>query len=276
MNPNLKQIEHWNGPAGQLWASRHERNEFRLANIQAALMAFAAPKSGMNVLDVGCGCGWTTLALAEAAAPGRAMGLDVSAPMLETARLNARAEKMDVEFIQADASVHPFESDFDLVFSRFGVMFFADPAAAFANIKKALKPGGRLAFACWRAFAENPWTYAPYMAARDLLPPQPPQDPHAPGQFAFADGERVKDILVRAGFSQVRVERCDMPVYLGADAEGAADVALNSGALSRAAEGIDAATREEVRARVREVMARYAAPGGVSPLGSFWLVGAEA
>ncbi len=276
MNSNLKQIEHWNGPAGQLWASRHEVNEFRLAHIHEALMTFAAPQPGSHVLDIGCGCGWTTLGLAEAVAPGRAVGLDVSAPMLETARLNANAEKLDVGFVEADASIHPFSPEFDLVFSRFGVMFFAHPVEAFANIRKALKPDGRLAFVCWRGFAENPWTYAPFEAARDLCPPQPPQDPHAPGQFAFADGDRIRDILARAGFRNIRVERCDVPVNLGADLDEAATASLNTGTLSRAAADLDEATREKIRRRVRAVLAPYATPDGVSPPGSCWLVGADA
>ncbi|MDE2494408.1 MAG: methyltransferase domain-containing protein [Alphaproteobacteria bacterium] len=274
MNPNLKQIEHWNGPAGHLWASRHETNEIRLANVHNALMAFAAPQRGDHVLDVGCGCGWTALALAEVVAPGKVIGLDVSAPMLDTARLNANAEKLDVDFIEADASIHPFAPEFDLVFSRFGVMFFTHPVEAFANIRKALKPGGRLAFVCWRAFPENPWAYAPVVVARDLLPLEPPQDPRAPGQFAFADDSYVCDILAGAGFCDIRIERCDVSVNLGVDLDEAANDSLNTGALSRAAASLDTPTRDAIRKRVRTALEPYATTEGVSPPSSCWLVGA--
>jgi SAM-dependent methyltransferase len=275
VNPNLKQIEHWNGPAGQIWASRCGRNEFRLEHVQRALMAFAAPEPGMDVLDLGCGCGLTTLALAEAVSPGKVTGLDVSAPMLEAARAAAAEAGLEVQFVETDASIHPFRPEFDLVFSRFGVMFFADPAAAFANIRAALKPGGRLAFACWRARADNPWTDAPYQAALDLLPPRETQDPHAPGQFAFADGERVKDMLARTGFAQIRVERRDLPVNLGTGLDEAAEESLGRGALGDAAAGLDEPVRAQIRARAREVLAHYATPEGVSPPGSIWLVSAH-
>ncbi len=275
MNPNLKQIEHWNGPAGKLWASHCGRNEYRLEHVQRALMEFAAPEPGMDVLDIGCGCGLTTLALAEAVSPGSVTGLDVSAPMLEAARAAALEAGLEVQFVETDASIHPFRPEFDLVFSRFGVMFFADPVAAFANIRSALKPGGRLAFACWRAQADNPWTDAPYQAALDLLPPQEKQDPHAPGQFSFADGGHMKNVLTRAGFAQIRIESCDVPVNMGRNADEAAEEAMNRGALDRATADLDEPTRAKILARVREVMARYATPEGVSPPGSIWLVSAR-
>lgn len=276
MNSNIGQIEHWNGPMGKLWASRCDRNEYRLTHVQKALMAFAAPEPGMNVLDIGCGCGLTSLALAEAVAPGAVMGLDISAPMLETARHAAAEAGLDVGFVEADASVHPFRPEFDLAFSRFGVMFFADPVAAFVNIRGALKPGGRLAFCCWRAMTDNPWTCAPFEAARDLLPPQPPAVPGAPGQFAFADGERVSEILARAGFSAIGVERRDLPVNLGADVEEAATESLNTGALSRAVADAGDVVRAAVRDRVRAALAPYASADGVAPPGSVWLVRARA
>ncbi|HUO97938.1 MAG TPA: class I SAM-dependent methyltransferase [Rhizomicrobium sp.] len=273
---NIDQIEHWNGPMGKLWASRCDRNEYRLANIQAALLDFAAPEPGMNVLDIGCGCGLTSLALAEAVTPGSVTGLDVSAPMLDMARRAAAEAALDVRFVESDAAIHPFRPEYDLVFSRFGVMFFADPVAAFANIRGALKPGGRLAFSCWRAMQENPWTGAPFEAARALLPPQPPAVPGAPGQFAFADGDRVASILGKAGFSNVAVVRRDLPVNLGSNLDEAADESINTGALSRAASGATEEVKQEVRARVRAVLAPYAKPEGVAPPGSVWFVSASA
>jgi SAM-dependent methyltransferase len=235
-------------------------------------MAFAAPERGMHVLDIGCGCGTTTLKLAEACAPGRVLGVDISAPMLAAAR--ARAADATVEFVEADAATMKYLPEFDLAFSRFGVMFFADPVAVFTNIRTALKPGGRLAFSCWCAMEENDWVSLPFEAARELLPPQAPQDPNAPGQFAFADDKRVRSTLTAAGFRNIRIERLATKVKLGADMDDAANGALGSGALLRAAAELDEATREIIRVRLRNLTTRYAAPDGVALPGACWLVGA--
>jgi len=235
-------------------------------------MAFAAPERGMHVLDIGCGCGTTTLKLAEACAPGRVLGVDISAPMLAAAR--ARAASVAVEFVEADAATMKYRPGYDLVFSRFGVMFFADPVAAFAHIRTALKPGGRLAFSCWCAMKENDWVSLPFEAARDLLPPQVPQDPHEPGQFAFADDKRVHSILAGAEFRNIHIERLAMEVKLGADVDDAGNGALGSGALLRAAAELDEPTREIILVRLRNLMAQYAAPDGVALPGACWLVGA--
>lgn len=272
MKNNAAQAEHWNGPAGQRWASLCDRHDYRLGNIQNALMAFAAPERGMHVLDIGCGCGTTTLKLAEACTPGRVLGVDISAPMLAAAR--ARAAGATVEFVEADASTMEYRPEYDLVFSRFGVMFFADPLAAFAHIRAALRPGGRLAFSCWCAMEENDWVSLPFKAACDLVPPQAPQDPHEPGQFAFADDKRVHSILTAAGFRDIHIERLATKVKLGVDVDDAANGALGSGALLRATAELDEAPREIIRVRLRNLMAQYAAPDGVALPGACWLVGA--
>jgi SAM-dependent methyltransferase len=237
-------------------------------------MAFAAPEHGMHVLDIGCGCGTTTLKLAEACAPGRVVGVDISNPILAAAR--TRAARAEVEFVEADAATMKYPPEYDLIFSRFGVMFFADPVAAFAHIRAALKPGGRLAFSCWCAMQENDWVSLPFEAAGDLVPLQAPQDPHAPGQFAFAEDKRVHSILTGAGFRNIRIERLATMVKLGADVDDAANGALNSGALLRAASELDKDTREIIRVYLRELMARYATPDGVALPGACWLVGASA
>ncbi len=243
-----------------------------LSTITRSLLPFAAAKTGERVLDVGCGCGTTTFMLAKAAGPtGNVTGVDISAPMLAV----ARSRGGNVNFLEADAATHAFKATHDLVFSRFGVMFFADPVSAFANIRKALAAGGRMAFVCWRAFKENDWAFAPYVTAKPLLPEEPPSDPHAPGPFAFADDVRLKDILAQAGFADIRIEALDTTANMGADAEHAADEAMNIGPLARAATGLDDAQRGKIRAVVKDVLAKYQTGEGVTPKAACWLVGAR-
>ncbi len=263
MSDNLQQIEFWNGPPGQRWAALSETTDRTLSLITAALMPFAAAKPGERVLDIGCGCASTTLALATAVgATGSVTGIDISRPMLEVARKRAADTGAGISFIEADASQYAFKSAFDLVFSRFGVMFFSDPLMAFTNIRKALSAGGRIVFVCWRAFPENAWAARPLAAAFDLLPPQPPVEPHAPGPFAFADRERLISILGHSGFRDARVEKLDTMANLGATLEDAVAASLNIGPLSRAAMELDEATRDQVRERVREVLAAFETPAG--------------
>jgi len=275
MSANQDQIDYWNGPAGQRWAEAQEGLDKTLLSIGAALQRFVSVKSGENVLDVGCGCATTTLAYADAAGrDARVVGVDISGPMLALAR--KRAGSRPIEFIQADASTHPFRSEFDVVASRFGVMFFADPAAAFANIRKSLKPGGRLRFVCWRAMMDNQWATVPFAAARDLLPAQEPPDPNAPGPFAFADSARLKGILESAGFKKIEIEKLDTVMDLAPTAREAAQFSLGIGPLARAAVNCDDATKAKIVVRVAEAMKKFETPKGVAPPVACWLVGASA
>jgi SAM-dependent methyltransferase len=277
MSGNQDQIDYWNGPAGQRWAEAQESMDRNLASIHGALLAFANVKQGENVLDIGCGCGTTTLAFAQAAGKSaHVTGLDISAPMLGVARGRAKAAGRAIDFVESDAATSAFKPEFDIVTSRFGVMFFADPAAAFANIRKALKPGGRLAFVCWRAMPENVWALVPLAAARDLLPAQPPPDPNAPGPFAFADATRLKSILEAAGFKNVKSEKLDTVMHLAATARDAAQFALGIGPLARAAVDVDEPTRAKIVERVTAAMKKFETPSGVSPPAACWLVGATA
>ena len=273
--PNADQIEVWNGLVGQKWARMQDHTDLMLNNITDHLMPFAAAKPGERALDVGCGCGSTTFRLAMSVAPnGSVAGVDVSAPMLDVARARSQAMNADIPFVEEDAAFHDFQPVFDLVFSRFGVMFFDDPVAAFKNIRTALAPKGRLAFVCWREFKENEWAFAPFVAAKHLLPEQPPADPHAPGPFAFADGERLKKILADAGFNNIRVEKLDTTASLGANADDAAGEALNIGPLSRAANELPEDTRMKIRAVIKDAMKKFETPAGVAPKAACWLVGA--
>ncbi len=274
MSGNQDQIDYWNGPAGQRWAEAQESLDRTLSSIGKAFLEFAAVKPGERVLDIGCGCGTTTLAFADAAGPnGRVTGLDISAPMLGLAR--TRAAGRAIEFVQADASVHPFRAEYDVATSRFGVMFFADPVAAFTNIRKALKPSGRLAFLCWRALPDNVWAAVPLLAARDLLPAQEPPDPHAPGPFAFADPVRLRAILESAGFKAIRIDKLDSVMNMASTAREAAQFALGIGPLARATAESDDATKTKIVARVSEALKKYETPSGVAPPAACWLVGAS-
>jgi SAM-dependent methyltransferase len=230
------------------------------------------------VIDIGCGCGTTTLALAEMVGPqGSVTGVDISMPMLGHAKARAAQAKSTAQFVRADASDYAFKPENDLVFSRFGVMFFADPPAAFANIRKSLKPGGRLVFACWRTAPENEWASVPFMAARELLPEQPQADPTAPGPFALADSGRTKDILEKAGFKNVRIEKLDTHMHMGQSLDAAVDLSTKAGPLARALGGIDdEALKAKIRARVKDAIAKYNTPQGVSAPAACWLVEASA
>lgn len=276
MSGNEQQIEYWNGQVGERWASFQARLDAAMTDIASAAYAFAAARPGERVLDVGCGCGTTALELAKAVgSSGSVVGIDISRPMLETARARAAEAGAKIDFREADASDYVFKPEFDLMFSRFGVMFFADPVSAFANLRKALKPGGRLRFVCWRAAPENIWATAPFVAAMDLLPPQEAGDPHAPGPFAFADGERLKGILTEAGFSNVRLEKLETHMNMGADVDEAVDQAFKIGPLARALSEVDDAVKDRVRLRIADALAKFKTPSGVRAPAACWLVGAE-
>jgi SAM-dependent methyltransferase len=276
MASNEQQIEYWNGRVGQRWAAQQERIDWNLAEVTEAVIPFARAKPGEHILDIGCGCGTATLMLARAVRPnGSVAGVDISAPMLAVARARAHSGQADIPFIEADASVYDFQPTFDLVFSRFGVMFFADPFAAFANIHKAVAPKGRLAFVCWRSMPENMWAAAPFAAAKHLLPPQEAPDPHAPGPFAFADGARLTDILSRAGFHDVALAKFDGAMNMGDTPAEAANEALNIGPLARAAAELDDAARAKILDVVATAMQKFASPRGIAPAAACWLVSAK-
>jgi SAM-dependent methyltransferase len=232
MTLNAEQIEFWNGAAADTWVAQQERLDRQLDPLGRAALRALAPRPGEQVLDVGCGSGQTTLQLAEAVGPGgRVIGIDVSSQLLAAAR--RRNTLAQVTFERADAQTHAFDQSFDAIYSRFGVMFFADPVAAFANLRRALKPDGRMAFVCWRAEASNPLMTVPMMAAMKHLPPlPPPQDPNAPGPFAFADSGRLARILDAAGFAAISMAPHDEPIG-GNDRAGTVELALQMGPLGR-------------------------------------------
>jgi SAM-dependent methyltransferase len=276
---NADQIAYWNGPSGQRWADRHAVQEKLLGPIADVLVERAKPRPSERVIDVGCGSGATTVAFAKAVAPnGFALGLDVSEPMLSQARALA-PKGLPLDFVLADATVHPFEpASFDLVASRFGVMFFADPIASFANLRRALKPSGRLAFVCWREPKQNPWMMAPLMAVYKHVPKMPPVGPEEPGPFAFASEERVMRILKGAGFVDVAMEphNLAMDIAIGGGLDAAVDGSLQIGPASRALQGHPPETYEAARASIRETLAPFLKGQSVALQGSIWIVTARA
>jgi SAM-dependent methyltransferase len=219
---HARQVHAWNGAMGEQWAASEARTERGLAPVLAALMEWAAPAPGMRVVDVGCGAGGTTLALAQAVgAEGHVTGLDVSAVILEAARARL-AGTANVTLTLADALTWRLDGPpADLLFSRFGVMFFGDPVAAFANLRGSLKPGGRFAFAAWAPLQENPWMHIPYQAALSTLPPPAPPlpaaDPAEPGQFAFGNPALVLRLLHDAGYPTARVRPFDFTMRFPGD-----------------------------------------------------------
>jgi SAM-dependent methyltransferase len=216
---NTQQEQFWNDVAGPLWVAAEQETERQTAPFGEAALARAAPLSGETVLDVGCGCGVTTAALAEAVGvTGQVVGVDLSAPMLARAaeRIAARPGVGKVEFRRADAQVADLGSGaFDLLFSRFGVMFFADPIAGFGNLRQAMAPAGRLVFSCWQTPSANPWMAVVNRGAAEIYGLEaPPHD--APGPFSLADRARLIRILETAGFAEVDVHPHEVVLPLGA------------------------------------------------------------
>jgi SAM-dependent methyltransferase len=273
---NPEQHEYWNQTAGPKWTQLGDVIDQQIAPLGSDAMDRIGVRSDQRVLDVGCGCGQTTLELARRVGPkGAVLGADISQPMLESARARAKeADVINARFEQADAQVHAFEAEaYDLAFSRFGVMFFADPVAAFANLLRALRPGARLGFVCWQAMAHNDWMLRPMAAVAALLALQPPADPHAPGPFAFADAERVSRILGDAGFGSVAVEGMERELLVGGGAslDDTVSFLLQMGPAGAALREADDDVRAKAAAAVREAIAPFHGEDGVRMPAAAWL-----
>jgi ubiquinone/menaquinone biosynthesis C-methylase UbiE len=276
---NADQIAYWNGPGGQRWAERQASQDILLAPVAELLIERAKPAPGERVLDVGCGSGATTIAFAQKVGrSGHVFGIDVSGPMLERAR-QSTPKDAPVDYALADATVYPFDPEnFDLLVSRFGVMFFAEPVRSFTNLRRALRPTGRLAFACWREPRENPWMMTPLQAVYQHVPKLPQMAPEDPGPFAFASEERVRRILGEAGFKDIALEACPLALDLaiGRGLEAAVQSALEIGPSSRALEGHPAEVRAAAANSVREILTPFVSGQSVRLPGSIWMVSALA
>jgi SAM-dependent methyltransferase len=275
---NADQIEYWNGKVGDIWVQMQERMDTALTPVTAALLAAAAPQPGETVLDIGCGAGETTLAVdAVVGEGGHAIGLDISEPLLARARDRAEALQSEAEFIAADASRWAEETGFDLILSRFGVMFFADPMAAFVHIHGLAAPGGRLVFACWQPPARNLWATLPLTALAHLLPEQPPADPLAPGPFAFADAARLVTILEGAGWQDVACHSLPFAMQVGSGDDPIADAVRFNLKIGPAARIVrEAGIGDAARPVLAAALQPYVREGRVALPGAAWLVTARA
>lgn len=279
MNGNEQQVEFWNGEGGRRWAEHDAQFERTIGPLTAPLLARIEPNNATRALDIGCGCGNQTLALARHLGPGaHVTGIDISAPMLAIARRRAAAHAAPVDCLLADASTHRFEpASFGLLFSRFGVMFFADPVAAFRNLHAACAPGARLVFCCWQAPALNDWLRLPLQAALRHVPAPTATDPHAPGPFAFADRERVSGILEAAGFGAVQFEGLETELCFaeGDDLAAATEAMVQAGPVSALVSPLDEAQRARALADIRAALAPHYRDRRMMMRSAAWLVSAQ-
>jgi len=274
---NEAQRQRWNGIDGEFWVRQQDRLDRTLAPVTGPLLAFAAPRSGSTVIDVGCGCGATTIELARTVRPsGRVIGLDISEPMLSLATTRLR-EFPNATTMLGDAADLPLSDlNAELIVSRFGVMFFGDPVAAFANLRTGLAPGGRVRFACWRPISENPWLQIPLHAVYEHAPRLPKPEPEEPGPFAFADTDRVTRILTSAGFTAPSFTPLDIQLDIAAG--GTLDDAVMQSSEMGPAKRALADQPDDIRVAaldsVRRALAPYASPSGVTLPAAIWLVAA--
>ncbi|MET1110971.1 MAG: class I SAM-dependent methyltransferase [Allosphingosinicella sp.] len=268
---NFEQSAKWNAQAGRSWAELSDMLDRVLAPLAPPLLEAIEPVAGRRILDVGCGAGAFTLAVAERGGSG--LGVDISAPLIEAAR--ARAGRFaTAEFVRADAQTHRFgPQSFDALISRFGVMFFADPAAAFRNLRSALRPGGKLAFLAWRAAAENDFMTAAERAAADVVP-LPARVENGPGQFGFADPDHVRAILTEGGWTTVEIRPVDVECSLPVD-----DLRLYARRMGPVGDlllTLDDATRTEVERRVDDAFDAWVEADMARFTAACWMVTARA
>jgi SAM-dependent methyltransferase len=268
-----EQAAYWNGAGGKGWLASMERIEQGIGDFGKAALAAAGAQPGEKVIDIGCGLGGTTRTLAEAVGlGGHVLGVDISEQLVAS----ARSYRMpNATFVVGNAATHPFEAaSCDLIFSRFGVMFFGDPVAAFRNFRQALKPTGRLVFVCWRTPDENPWGLTPVRAAAPFLPPLPRPGPEDPGQFAFGDRARVERILKAAGFGGLAFKPLDQLVFMGRSIADILESAGRFGPLARAFADATPEQIEKAKTAIAATLKPHETAEGVRLPGACWLVSA--
>jgi SAM-dependent methyltransferase len=270
-----EQARLWNGPAGCAWVEEQEALDRVLQPFEDLIVETVSAGPGGRVLDVGCGTGSTTVAVARLlGAKGRCTGIDISDPMIAAARERAEREGVPASFIRGDAQVDAFEpGSFDTIISRFGVMFFSDPARAFANLRRAARNGAGMWFICWRSAAENPFMTTAERAAAPLLPNLPARRPDAPGQFAFADRSRAPAILEESGWAGIEIRPIDVTCTL--PEKDLVRYVARLGPVGLALQEADDRTRRQVIETVRAAFDPYVDGGAVRFTGACWMVSAR-
>ena len=276
MAVNAEQAEDWNGASGRQFIEQRGRHEQMLGRLTARLLAGARIQDGENVLDVGCGCGDVTILAARATGSGHALGADFSRiQVAEARRLAACTGVTNARFEVADAQVHPFGAGvFDVVLSSFGVMFFDDPAAAFGNLRRALRRGGRLALLCWRTRKENPVFTTGFAEAAAVLGLR---EMPAPGAaFSLAGTGRAGALLSGAGFGGIEFAKADEAMLIGRDVDDVLEYERASPTATEILAGLSPAQAAVLTGQVRDRLVAYASPAGVVMPGAAWLVTAQA
>ena len=278
--PNFDEIEYWNGPQGQNWVDANRLTDLTYGPFGDAAIDRAELTSGENILDIGCGCGATTLKLAKAVAPGGTItALDVSTLMLAIARDRTKSAAVPVKIINADAETCELApASFDVMFSQFGLMFFANPKTAFTNFHTALKPGGRIAFVCWRDPERNPWLVTPFQAVRHFMPEMDMPNPEAPASpFSFASREKVETILGDAGFVDVQLESFETTARMGEGSlESCVDyIAAFVGPVAAVMRGAGETNASAVISILRTSLAPYHTGNAIELAASAWIVSAK-
>ena len=279
MRANERQAEAWNGPEGAHFVEQADRYDRQLEPFTRALLERAGPGTGQIVLDVGCGAGVTTLALAATAE--RVVGVDLSEPLVGLARHRAQTANIDnAEFVIADAQTHDFAPGmFDLLMSQFGLMFFDDPVRAFNNMRRALRTGGRVAFVSWQGLRANDWLMVIGDAvSRYIELPEFGGLTRGPGMFALCEPDEVTALLGSAGFDDVRCDSCTPTIALGGggNVDDSVDFLFGMG-MPRGLLGlVDASVRDDVLRAVRaELVDRYEEGVGISLGAAVWVVTAQ-
>jgi SAM-dependent methyltransferase len=266
--PNADQVEYWNSESGRLWIACQEALDQRFVPLTELLIARARIGPGECVIDIGCGTGATTLRLADAVgAYGAVLAIDISEPLLAVARRRVmQGGHANVRFVRGDAQTHRFErACYDLAVSRFGVMFFGDPVGAFRNLRRALRPRGRLAFVCWAPLEDNPWFALPLEIGIARLGPPEPRPPRAPGPLALSEQDYVLEILTAAGFADLQIDSISAVLPGAASTREEAEFACQVGLLARLLRerGADEAMRQLLVEELADRLAPYLTADGV-------------
>ncbi len=272
---NADMLAFWNGQGGHTWVARQEHTDITLAPATDALLAFAAPRTGERVVDVGCGCGAPTLEFAQAVGPnGRVAAMDISGPMLAEGERRAMAAGIaNIDWQQADPAIATL-NEYDLLTSAFGVMFFGDRVAAFANMRRSAAPNARMALLCWRALDENPWMDVAMKAVAQHLPPRPRSAAHAPGMFAFADPAHVTDVLTASGWSAPHFEKFDaaLDIAAGRGLQEAVNQSTQIGAINSWLRNQPDEIVSAAISSLHQALAPYADGPSVRLPGAMWLI----